>query len=111
MYVRINVFRVKPENRERFIEVMTHETMEVVAKEPRSPGYYFLQDSSDPLVFVIIAIFEDIDAFNYHMESPHLKEMLAYISAEETSPERVGRWITSNIAPDDKTWLARFKRS
>ena len=76
MYALWVSVKVKPEMRERFLEVIEDDSICSVRDEPACERFDVLQDQSDPDKYYFYEIYHDEAGFKAHMETPHLKRWL-----------------------------------
>jgi quinol monooxygenase YgiN len=68
-------FTVKEGQREAFIKLM-QEVIENSRKEPGAVDYRSYQSPDSPLQFVNFEVFKDKEAFDAHLNTPHVKKAL-----------------------------------
>jgi len=83
--------KVKPEMRERFLEVIEDDSICSVRDEPGCVRFDVLQDQSDPDRYYFYEVYDDADAFEAHTKTPHLarwREAAAVCLVEPTAATR-----------------------
>lgn len=71
MEARFITVKIKPELRDRFLEVIEHDATRSVLDEPGCMRFEVLQDASDPDTYYFFEIYADEAAFNAHRQTPH----------------------------------------
>jgi (4S)-4-hydroxy-5-phosphonooxypentane-2,3-dione isomerase len=64
--------KVKPEMREKFLEVIEDDSICSVRDEPGCVRFDVLQDQNDPDRYYFYEVYEDQAAFEAHTRTPHL---------------------------------------
>lgn len=71
MYAIFVTVKVKPEQRDRFLEVIEDDAISSVRDEPGCVDFNVLQDPSDPDTYYFYEVYRDQDAFKAHAETAH----------------------------------------
>jgi autoinducer 2-degrading protein len=71
MEAKFITVKIKPELRDRFLEVIEHDATASVRDEPGCLRFEVLQDASDPDTYYFFEVYADEAAFNAHRETPH----------------------------------------
>lgn len=90
MYAIFVTVKIKPEQRDRFLEVIEDDSICSVRDEPGCLRFEVLQDRSDPDTYYFFEAYKDEAAFQAHAETPHFLRWRA--AADEVlrePPERV----------------------
>ena len=90
MYAIFVTVKIKPEQRDRFLEVIEDDSICSVRDEPGCLRFEVLQDRSDPDTYYFFESYKDEGAFQAHAETPHFLRWRA--ASEEVlrePPERV----------------------
>ena len=72
-FIIIAEFEVKPEARDRFLELVIIDASQSVAKEPGCRQFDVTVDRERPNRVVLYEVYDDEAAFDAHRETPHLK--------------------------------------
>ena len=95
-------FRVKPEERQTFVDALVVDAVSVLRDESGSMGFNIYADREDPNVIMIHEVYRDDDALVEHRASTHLARFRDILGGLDT--EVVGRWECDSIFPADKDW-------
>lgn len=89
--------KVKPEKRDRFLEVIEDDSICSVRDEPGCVRFDVLQDQDDPDRYYFYEVYKDEAAFKAHGETPHLARWRA--AAAECLSEPTSRISTNTVFP------------
>ena len=92
-------FRVKPEERQTFIDAIVDDAESALRDESGCMGFNIYADRGDPNVILLHEVYRDEDALVEHRASPHLAKFRDVLGGLDT--EVVGRWEVSSIFPTD----------
>ena len=76
-FVILVEFRLKPGTRDRFLDVARADALASVRDEPGCRRFDLLVPEDDPDAVWLYEIYADADAFDAHLETPHLKRFQA----------------------------------
>lgn len=71
MHAMFVTVKVKPERRERFLEVIEYDAIHSVQDEPGCVDFNVLQDQSDPDTYYFYEVYRDEAALEAHRQTPH----------------------------------------
>lgn len=71
MYTIFVTVKVKPEMRERFVQVIEDDATSSVRDEPGCVGFDVLQDRSDPDTYYFYEVYRDEAALQAHRQTAH----------------------------------------
>lgn len=71
MEARFITVKIRPELRDRFLEVIEDDATASVRDEPGCLRFEVLQDASDPDTYYFLEVYADEAAVNAHRETPH----------------------------------------
>ena len=93
---------VKPEMRDRFLQVIRDDASHSEHDEPGCLRFDVLQDTEDEYKYYYYEVYKDEDARLYHRTTPHY----ARYDAEQASlwDQPVQRHILTNAHPVDSAW-------
>ena len=96
---------IKPEYREAYIEAIVSEVKQGLEKEPGILRFDLVQDSADPNVIHVYAVYRDEAALEFHQRQPYYVEFMQRTQPWWSRPPqlRSGR----NLFPPDAEWKAR----
>lgn len=77
MYAIFVSVKVKPEQRQRFLEVIEDDSICSVRDEPGCFRFDVLQDLDDPDKYYFYEVYRDEAAFEAHRQTPHLARWMA----------------------------------
>jgi autoinducer 2-degrading protein len=82
--------RVKPEQRERFLQAIEDDALASERDEPGCVRFNVLQDAADPDVYYFYEVYADDAALAAHRATPHYARWraVADVLAEPTQPTR-----------------------
>ncbi|MBO0691786.1 MAG: antibiotic biosynthesis monooxygenase [Acidimicrobiaceae bacterium] len=89
--------KIKPELRDRFLEVIEHDATASVRDEPGCLRFEVLQDASDPDTYYFFEVYADEAAINAHRETPHFATWDE--ASKELLQQRVQRLVTVPVFP------------
>ena len=89
--------KVKPESRDRFLEVIEHDATASVRDEPGCLRFEVLQDASDPDTYYFFEVYADEAALNAHRETPHFAVWNE--ASKEVLQQPAERLVTSPVFP------------
>ena len=102
MLILVVEAHVKPEMREKYLEVIKDDATHSEHDEPGCLRFDVLQDTEDPNKFFYYEVYQDEAAIKAHTEAPHFKRYRDQVG-QFTDRETV-RHIVRNVCPDDKGW-------
>jgi quinol monooxygenase YgiN len=82
---------IKPEQRQRFLEVMTETAFHSVENEPGCMRFDVFQDESDENRYLLYEVYIDEKAFEEHLETPHARRAMEGSSEWSDSSFQVTR--------------------
>jgi len=94
--------RVKPEMRERFIEVITYDASHSEKDEPGCLRFDVLEDANDPNRFFFYEVYRDADAVAAHRQTPHFERFFSQLG--DLLEGGLSRNVLSNVHPTDGAW-------
>src|SRR5206468_8548819 len=68
--------RVKPDQRQRFLDDIEHDALQSDADEPGCLPFNVLQDTQDSAVYFFYEIYEDQAALEAHRATPHFAQWI-----------------------------------
>ena len=89
--------KVKPELRQRFLEVIEDDSISSVRDEPGCLRFDVLHDQDDPDQYYFYEVYRDEAAFQAHLETPHLARWLE--AARECLVEPTRRVRCTTVFP------------
>lgn len=69
--------KVKPDQRERFLEAIEEDATSSVRDEPGCLDFQVLQDRDDPDTYYFYEVYRDEEAFKAHGRTPHFERWRA----------------------------------
>jgi autoinducer 2-degrading protein len=100
--------RIKPEKRERFLEVIEHDALHSESDEPGCLRFNVLQDSHDPNVYFFYEVYRDREALNAHRATPHFAMWSA--AAQECLDGPAERTSTQTVFPKEAAYWEKASR-
>jgi autoinducer 2-degrading protein len=97
--------RVKPDQRERFLQAIEHDALHSEGDEPGCLRFNVLQQADDPNAFVFYEVYKDEAAQKAHRETPHFAVWRAAIDTLE-GPIEATRYDT--IFPADRAYWGKI---
>ena len=104
MKVMCDVFHLKPELKDAFLEALTENARGSVAGEPGCLRFDVIQDADDPNRVWLYEVYRDEAAFVAHTEAPHFikfRDATQDIRVEGIQGAARG---SSNIWPTNEEW-------
>ena len=98
MWVKV---RVKPAERQRFLEAIEHDALGSERDEPGCLRFNVLQDEADENHYFFIEVYKDEAALEAHRQAPHYARWLAAREEAVESAERTG---TRTVFPRDPAY-------
>src|SRR5579864_8892647 len=97
--------RIKPEERERFLQVIEHDALQSESEEAGCLRFNVLQDTKDPDVYFFYEVYKDQAAVEAHRATPHFA-MWSEASKEciDGPIERTG---TQTVFPSNTSYWAK----
>lgn len=89
--------KIKPELRDRFLEVIEEDATASVRDEPGCLRFEVLQDASDPDTYYFFEVYADEAAVNAHRETPHFA--LWNEASKELLQQPVERLVANPVFP------------
>lgn len=99
LIVEVNV---KPETRDRFIEVITDDASHSEADEPGCLRFDVLQDAEDQNKFYFYEVYKDAASVAAHRETAHFARF--FKALPELMEGTMGRHVATNLHPKDAAW-------
>ena len=89
--------KVKPDQRQRFLDVIEDDAQSSVRDEPGCLDFQVLQDQSDPDTYYFYEVYRDEEAFKAHGQTPHFQRWNA--ASQEVLQERAARLSLTRVLP------------
>jgi len=89
--------KVKPDQRQRFLDVIEDDAASSVRDEPGCLDFQVLQDQADPDTYYFYEVYRDEEAFKAHGQTPHFQRWNA--ASQEVLQERAGRLNLTRVLP------------
>jgi autoinducer 2-degrading protein len=89
--------KVKPEQRERFLEVIEYDAIHSVQDEPGCVDFNVLQDPSDPDTYYFYEVYRDEEAMAAHRATPHFARWNE--ASQEVLQEQPTRLALTRVFP------------
>jgi autoinducer 2-degrading protein len=89
--------KIKPELRERFLEVIEDDATSSVRDEPGCLRFEVLQDASDPDTYHFFEVYQDEAAWRAHRNTPHFARWNE--ASQEVLQQPAERLVTSPVFP------------
>ena len=89
MYAIFASLRVKPERRERFLEVIKDDAVCSVRDEPGCLRFNVFRDAGDENVYHLFEVCEDEAAFDAHRAAPHFERFIASLEDWSGGPVEI----------------------
>ena len=104
MWIKV---RIKPEMRQKFLQVIEHDALHSEGDEPGCVRFNVLHDTQDANVYYFYEVYKDEAARSAHQQTPHFAEWRAAMpELLDGSPERVA---TETMFPVDAAYWTRGK--
>jgi autoinducer 2-degrading protein len=71
MIANVVKVRIKPDKRERFLQVIEHDALHSEADEPGCLRFNVVQDTKDENVYIFYEVYKDEAALEAHRAMPH----------------------------------------
>jgi len=97
MYAIFVTVKVKPDQRQRFLDVIEDDSVSSVRDEPGCLDFQVLQDQADPDTYYFYEVYRDEEAFNAHGQTPHFQRWNT--ASQEVLKERAGRLTLTRVLP------------
>lgn len=97
--------RVKPDKRQRFLEVIEHDALHSESDESGCLRFNVLQDSKDSDVYFFYEVYRDQAAVEAHRATPHFAMWSE--AAKECLDGPVERTATQTVFPSDPAYWAK----
>ncbi len=94
--------RIKPDKRDKFLEVIKYDALHSEQDEPGCLRFNVLQDNEDANRYYFFEVYKDEAALQAHREAPHFKHWSEITGEVLDGP--VVRHLTSTIFPTDGGW-------
>ncbi len=102
MYALIVSLKIKPDQRERFLEAIEDDATCSVRDEPGCLRFNVLQDEADENRFYFFEVYRDKDALAAHQQTPHYARWMEARAEVVESAERIA---TQTVFPrDESAW-------
>lgn len=102
MYIVFVEARVKPEMRERFIDVITYDAVHSEQDEPGCLRFDVLEDAYEPNRFFFYEVYKDAEAVAAHRQTPHFQRFFSQLG--ELLEGDLSRIVLNNVHPQDSAW-------
>jgi quinol monooxygenase YgiN len=102
VHVIVAKIQMKPEFREKFLELMLDDARGSVENEPGCLQFSVVQDEKDPSQILLFEIYRDRAAFEAHMQMPHYLRWDNGVRDWYAAPIEV--WQGPNLYPPDTAW-------
>ncbi|MBO0701334.1 MAG: antibiotic biosynthesis monooxygenase [Candidatus Dormibacteraeota bacterium] len=97
MHAIFVTLKIKPQLRERFLEVAEDDAASSVRDEPGCLDFQVLQDRADPDTYYFYEVYRDEEAFQAHGRTPHFERWRA--ASQEVVQERSGILTLTRVLP------------
>jgi quinol monooxygenase YgiN len=94
--------QVKPEMRDKFIELLKYDAEHSENDEPGCLRFDLLEDTEKPNHFFFYEVYKDEASMAAHRETPHFKHYFSQINDLIERPNV--RNVTKSIHPTDANW-------
>ena len=94
--------RIKPDQRQRFLEVIEHDALHSEADEPGCLRFNVLQNAEDPNVYVFYEVYKDQAALEAHRATPHFARWME--ASAECLDGPVERTACQTVFPADSAY-------
>ena len=105
MIANVVKVRVKPEQRQRFLEVIEHDALHSESDEPGCLRFNVLQDTKDENVYIFYEIYKDEGALDAHRQTPHFAMWAE--AAKECLDGPAERTLCATIFPADVAYWSK----
>ena len=105
MIANVVKVRIKPEQRQRFLEVIEHDALHSEADEPGCVRFNVLQDTKDENVYLFYEIYQDQAALDAHRTTPHFAMWSE--AAKESLDGPAERTLCETIFPADPAYWGK----
>ncbi len=102
MFILVVEVHVKPEMRDRFLEVIHDDAVHTEGDEPGNLRFDLLQDTEDPYRFFYYEVYRDEAAGQAHRETPHYQRYFKQVP--ELFDRPTIRNVVRNVYPTDEAW-------
>jgi autoinducer 2-degrading protein len=97
--------RIKPEKRDRFLEVIEHDALASERDEPGCLRFNVLQDAQDPNTYIFYEVYKDQAALEAHRATPHFA--MWNEASQECLAAPAERTPTQAVFPSDPAYWAK----
>src|SRR5436309_3527009 len=104
MWIKV---RIKPDKREKFLQVIEHDALHSEGDEPGCVRFNVVHDSEDENVYYFYEVYKDADAQAAHQQTPHFAEWRA--ANPELLDGPAERVRTETVFPADAGYWTRGK--
>jgi autoinducer 2-degrading protein len=99
MQILIVEMNVRPDQRDRFLEILTYDAQQSVAVEPGCLRFDLLEDVDTPNRFYFYEVYRDGAAIHAHCETAHFKQFADALP--EMIVGELRRSVATNLYPSD----------
>ena len=112
MKVMCDVFHLKPELKDAFLEALTENARGSVAGEPGCLRFDVCLDEKDPNIITVYEVYRDEEAWETHRQGPHLQGFRRARDQVLGPQHTIRDWCTqepilyrwTNVFPSDAEW-------
>ena len=87
MIANVVKVRIKPDKRQRFLEVIEHDALHSESDEPGCLRFNVLQDAADENVYYFYEVYRDAAAIEAHRAAPHYAVWRAAADTLDGAPQ------------------------
>ena len=102
MHALIVTIKIKPENKDAFMEALHGDAVGSNKDEPGCLRFDVLQDAEDPNAIHLYEVYKDEAALEAHRQAPHYLKWRNTVQEWFDGP--VVRRVASNVFPPDDAW-------
>ena len=105
MIANVVKVRIKPDKRERFLQVIEHDALHSEADEPGCVRFNVVQDTKDENVYIFYEVYKDEAALDAHRATPHFAMWVEV--AKECLDGTAERTLCSTVFPADRSYWGK----
>ena len=105
MLVNLVKVRVKPEQRQRFLDAIEHDALASERDEPGCLRFNVIQDRQDPNVYLLYEVYEDEKALDAHRAAPHFEVWRT--ASQEVLDGQPERTMCDTVFPADRAYWGK----
>lgn len=105
MLVNLVKVRIKPEQRQRFLEAIEYDALASERDEPGCLRFNVIRDTKDENVYVFYEIYKDKAAMDAHRATPHFDVWLK--ASNEVLDGQPERTLCETVFPADPTYWGK----